>query len=203
MALKTRTITEPKVLVVEGKDDKNFFEALIEHLGLRNIQVEDIGGKTQLRDRLKALVQTPGFPQVTSLGVVRDANNDHDAAFQSVCGALLNAGLRVPERPWITVGGEPKVVVVILPKENENGMLEDLCLEAKISDPAMPCVNQYFECLESQGLDPPINLSKARIHTFLASRRKPDLRLGEAAKKGYWPFEDSAFEEVKTFLQRF
>lgn len=202
MALETREITEPKVFVVEGKDDKNFFEALIEHLGLPNIQVEDIGGKTQLRDRLKALVQTPGFAEVTSLGVIRDANNDHAAAFRSVCRALENANLPVPERPWSAVGDEPKVVVMILPRENENGMLEDLCLEAVNSDPAVPCVDQYFECLKRKDLDRPDNISKAKIHTFLASRHRPDLRLGEAAKKGYWPFEDTVFEEIKTLLRQ-
>lgn len=203
MALETREITEPKVLIVEGKDDKNFFEALINHLGLLKIQVKDIGGKTQLKDRLKALVQTSGFTQVTSLGVVRDANDDHVAAFQSVCAALQNANLPVPERPWMAVGNEPKIVVLILPKENENGILEDLCLEAANSDPAMPCVNQYFECIKKQSLNPPSNLSKAMVHAFLASRPDPDLRLGEAAQKGYWPFEDDAFKQVKTFLQQF
>lgn len=50
-------ITEPNVLVVEGKDEEYFFEALIKQMGLENIQVMGIGGKTNLQPRLKALTR--------------------------------------------------------------------------------------------------------------------------------------------------
>jgi len=204
MALETLRITEPKVLVVEGKDELYFFEALISHLGLPNIQVMDIGGKTQLRARLEALAMTPGFTKVTSLGIVRDANDDYPAAFQSVCGALRNTKLPVPERPLEPVGNERKVAVMILPKENEPGMLEAVCLEAVVSDPATPCLEQYFRCLQEQRLSLPRgrSISKAKVQAFLASRSEPSLWLGVGAKKGYWPWQNNAFDQVKTFLQQ-
>jgi hypothetical protein len=80
-------------------------------------------------------------------------------------------------------------------------MLEDLCLKAVVQDPAMLCVEQYFECLQQEELPLPDNISKAKAQVFLASRRKAGLRLGEAAQAGYWPWEAKAFEQVRDFLQ--
>jgi hypothetical protein len=199
MALK---IEQPNVLVVEGKEEDLFFEALIKHLKLQDIQIMPIGGKEKLRGNLKALVQTPGFSDVIFLGVVRDADANPDTAFQSVRDALQAAGLPTPECPLLPVGEKPRVAVLILPGVDTPGMLEDLCLRAVAQDPAMGCVEQYFECLQHKGLSLPDNMSKAKVQVFLASRPKAGLRLGEAAQAGYWPWETEAFEQVRNFLQQ-
>jgi hypothetical protein len=44
-------IKQPNVLVVEGKEEVFFFGALVKHLGLQNIQIIDMEGKTRLKDR--------------------------------------------------------------------------------------------------------------------------------------------------------
>jgi hypothetical protein len=199
MAVK---IKQPNVLVVEGREEELFFGALIKHLGLQNIQTMPIGGKEQLRPNLKALAVSPGFPEVVSLGVVRDANADPGAAFQSVHDALQAANLPTPERPLAFVGERPRVTVLILPGGDRKGELEDLCLDAIAQDPAMPCVEQYFECLQQKGLSLPGNISKAKVQVFLASRHKAGLRLGEAAHAGFWPWENAVFDKVKDFLQK-
>jgi hypothetical protein len=199
MAVK---IEQPNVLVVEGREEELFFGALIKHLGLENIQTMPIGGKEQLRRNLKALAVSPGFSEVISLGIVRDANGDPDAAFQSVHDALQTVNLPAPDRPLMPVGGRPRVAVLILPEVGTPGMLEDLCLRAIAQDPAMLCVEQYFKCLQQEGLSLPDNMSKAKVQVFLASRPKAGLRLGEAAQAGYWPWNENAFEQVRDFLQR-
>jgi len=194
-------IVQPNLLVVEGKEEELFFDALVKHLGLQGVQTMSIGGKQQLRRNLKALVLSPGFSEVISLGVVRDANADPAAAFQSVRDALQAANLPAPERPLVPVGDSPRVAVMILPEEGEAGMLEDLCLKSVMQDPAMHCVEQYFECLRQKGLPLPSNISKAKVQVFLASRHRAGLRLGEAAEAGYWPWDAETFQQVKTFLQ--
>ena len=196
-------IEQSNLLVVEGKSDQRFFRALIGHWGVRGIQIMPIGGKEKLRRNLKALVKAPGFVQVTFLGVIRDADKDPHAAFQSVCDALQAAGLPVPERPLVPVGEKLRVAVLVLPKEDSPGMLEDLCLRAVAEDPAIDCVEQYFECLKQKGLDLPKNISKAKVQVFLASREKAGLRLGEAAEAGYWPWDNGAFQQVKEFMRLF
>lgn len=195
-------ITASRLLVVEGKDEQLFFEALMQHLGLQNIQIMPIGGKTRLRDNLKALVIAPGFSGVVSLGVVRDADDNPTAAFQSVHDALEAANLPAPTSPLSPTVDSPQVTVMILPAAHSTGALEDLCLQSTTQDPATICVEQYFQCLQQQGLPAPQNLAKARIQVFLASRQEPGKRLGEAAQKGYWAWGDNAFDEVKDFLQQ-
>jgi len=193
-------IEQPNLLVVEGREEELFFEALIKHLGLQNIQIMPIGGKEKLRNNLRALVSAPRFHTVFSLGIVRDANADPNAAFQSVCDALRIVNLPVPKQPLLPAIGPPRVLVLILPGKNKQGMLEDLCLEAVKDDPAMCCVEQYFQCLSKLGIQPR-NLSKAKVQAFLASREEPGKRLGEAAQAGYWRWDCEAFREVKDFLQ--
>ncbi len=162
-------IVAPHLLLVEGKDEELFFGALIKQLGLQNIQVMGIAGKTNLRPNLKALTLSPRFPEVIPLGVVRDADDDPSAAFQSVHDALRAVDLPAPERPLVSAGESPRVTVMILPAENASGMLEDLCLKAVESDSAMTCVEQYFQCLQQQGPPLPSNISKARVQVFLNS----------------------------------
>lgn len=198
----TVEITKPNVLVVEGREEELFFGAFSKHLGLQNLQILPIGGKEQLRPKLKALVLSPSFPEVVSLGVVRDANANPGAAFQSVRDALQAANLPAPERPLAPTGHSPRVTVMILPAESVPGMLEDLCLRAVAPDPAMLCVEQYLQCLQQQGLSLPHNVSKAKVQAFLASRPEAGKRLGEAAQAGYWPWDDATFEQVKNFLQQ-
>ncbi len=198
----TFQITRSRLLVVEGVDEKLFFESLIGHMKLRDIQVLPVGGKTNLRSNLKALTLSPGFGDVVSLAVVRDADKDPIGAFQSVHNALEAVGLPAPASPLSPIGERPRVTVMILPTENASGALEDLCLQSVTRDPATACVEQYFQCLKKQGLPLPQNLSKARVQVFLASRQEAGRRLGEAAQAGYLPWDDKAFEQVRSFLRQ-
>lgn len=195
-------IKQPNLLIVEGKEEEYFFEALTRALGLSNIQILPIGGKQQLRHNLKALKLSAGFPEVVAIGIVRDANADPRAAFQSIRDALQVASLPSAERPFVPAGESPRIIVMILPQEDTAGMLEDLCLRAVDSDPAMLCVDQYFQCLKDHDLSLPHNMAKAKLQAFLASRPEPGKRLGEAAKAGYWPWDNTAFDIVKRSLQQ-
>ncbi|MEM4214544.1 MAG: DUF3226 domain-containing protein [Candidatus Methanomethylicaceae archaeon] len=194
-------IEYPKLLVVEGKEEERFFNAFIDHLGLKNIQIFPIGGKDNLGSNLRALVISPDFSKVILLGIIRDANSDPKAAFQSVCSALKAAELPIPEKPWTLAGDRLKVGVIILPNASSSGALEDLCLDAVQGDPAMACVEEYFRCLEQKKLSLPRHISKAKVQVFLASRDRAGLRLGEAAKAGYLPWDAEAFKQIKYFLE--
>jgi hypothetical protein len=194
-------IIESRVIVVEGKDDKLFFEALVNHLSLNNIQVLPVGGKTELRKYLKAIINASGFDEARSLAIARDANSDPGAALQSIRDALRSSGLPVPERTLIPSGDTLKVVIAILPNENTPGMLEDLCLQAVMHDPAMFCVDRYFQCLQHREIILPSKMSKAKVQVFLGSKPEAGKLLGVAAQAGYWPFDAEAFGQLRTFLQ--
>ncbi len=196
-------ITYPKLLVVEGQDAFQFFKALLRHMRLLDqIEIRNFGGVRDIRTYLRTLVETPGFIQVvTSLGVVRDAETQAESAFKSVCDALKETRLSVPQGPMAIADGSPKVSVYLLPDCTNPGMLETLCLQSVSNDPAMFCIEEYFQCLQRQGLPLPDHMPKARVHTFLSSRKAPNLLLGQAAHEGYWPWDSSVFDQVKQFLQ--
>jgi hypothetical protein len=194
-------IKHPKLLIVEGKEDELFFSAFCHHLGLNDIQVLSIGGKTQLPSNLKALKGVTGFSRVTALGIIRDADEDANAAFQSVCSALQHAGLPKPPKPMTPSSERPRVSVMILPDNQSPGALEDICLKAIAGTPAMRCVDEFFCCLQRHHLPPSKNLSKAKVLAYLTSLPEPDKRLGESAQSGYWNWDHPAFSDLKDFLR--
>lgn len=194
-------ITTPKLLLVEGKDEKNIFTALLSHLSLEDIQVLDIAGKTKIHKKLKALTTlAPNFSNVTSIGIVRDADDKPKGAFQSICSALKKAGLSVPRKQLSFTAERPKIGILILPKPGSKGMLEDICLESIKDTPEVKCIKIYFDCIKKNTKTLPNNLSKAKIHAFLAAK-EPGLRLGEAAQKGRWQWDHEAFNGIKNFLR--
>lgn len=194
-------ILEPNVVVGEGLDEQNFFECFIKHVRLSGIEVRDIGGKTKLEENLRTLKITTGYNKISTLGITRDADDDYAGAFTSVQRALRNVGLAVPREPLTLAGSNPRIVVLILPRPNQNGMLETLCLEAVQGDPAMPCLDAFFRCIEDTVPIQPKNKSKAKVHAFLSTREEESSRLGLAAQKKYWPFDSGAFDVIRNFLK--
>ena len=51
----TDIIHQKKVLAVEGKDEVNFFNALLKYVRISDFEVYEVGGKPQFKDKLPAL----------------------------------------------------------------------------------------------------------------------------------------------------
>jgi hypothetical protein len=203
------TIVKSKLLVVEGRDEEMFFAAALrDHLGLTDLQIMPIGGKTQLTQNLMIVVNDVDFSTVQSLAVLRDADLTAPGAtrasaaqaFQSVCGSLRHVGLPCPAAHGQFAAGTPRVGIFIIPNGVDDGMLETLCLLSVSTLPEFPCVDAYFRCLQGHGAVPN-NLHKARAHAWLASRPEPDRRVGEAAQAGYWPWDSDAFQGLWSFIR--
>ena len=187
-------------ILVEGNDQRNFFEAFIDHLSLANIQIHNFGGVGQLRDFLEGLVDATGFQAVKSVGIVRDAETSAQAAFQSVQSSLRNAGLPVPNRPEERTDGSPAVTVLILPDNNRPGMLETLLNETFTNTPEEACINAFFECIEDSSGVPIQRPHKARAQAYLATKPEPHLSVGVAAKRDYWDLDHPIFDQLRQFL---
>jgi hypothetical protein len=200
--LARNQVIRAKQLLVEGRSAEVLFEALLNRLTLSDIQIQNFGSKDELPGFLKALSSAPGFrEQVTSVGIIRDAETDARAAFQSVCGALRGAGLAVSAQVIVPAGQSPQVRVLILPDATMPGMLETICLRSVAADPVLECIEQYFKCVQQCTVSLPNNMDKARVQAFLASRSRPGLLLGQAARAGYWPWDSVAFDALKQFLR--
>ena len=186
-------------LLVEGNDQRNFFEAFVEHLLLDNMQIQNFGGVDELRSFLLSLANLDGFDTVASIGIVRDAEESGESAFQSVQSSLANAGLAVPASPEERTGSSPPVTVMILPGGAEEGMLETLLCKTFEGSPMDGCIDGFFACAEALP-DSVARSDKARARAYLATQARPHLSVGVAAKSGYWDLDHSAFGSVRSFL---
>jgi hypothetical protein len=206
-------ISLPRVLLVEGYDAFRVFLAFLRHLDLASIiEVRNPGGNTQFDDYFEALTVTPGFSDVVSLGIIRDAETSASAAFKAVCEMLRRhnradpmTSLPVPVAPAVLAEGRPNVAVYILPDCEHEGALETLLLKAIADDLAIACMDKYFTCLSAAGLGSAWNTNrrhKAQLQAFRASRERPGLKLGEAADKGYYPWDSPAFDGINQFLRQ-
>ena len=192
-------ITKNKLLIIEGTDEQNFFTGLLKHLSLEDIQVVNIRGKDKIRSKLKALTLAPNFSDVNSLGIIRDADNNPSGAFRSVCDAMRGAGLVAPRRQLSFAGSNPRTGIMVLPQPGSKGMLEDVCLNSIKDTQEMECILKYLDCIKHETGTLPTNISKSKINSFLAIK-EPGLRLGEAALRGIWLWDNPAFEQIKEFL---
>lgn len=199
-------IEKPYLLIVEGKDDKSFFEALTKKMKIDDqLQIMITEGNPPYTDKIKAITEIPGFfNNVIIMGIVRDADNNALNCMRSIQGALKHNDLPIPDTALriARLEDKPAITVMIMPDCESPGMLEDLCFQSAIDDPASHCVRQYFECLEKNGVEFPRNLPKSKMQVFLASRKKTVSGLGDAAKKGIFNWDDPVFDQVKQFLKQ-
>nr|VFK61081.1 MAG: hypothetical protein BECKUNK1418G_GA0071005_101534 [Candidatus Kentron sp. UNK]VFK69566.1 MAG: hypothetical protein BECKUNK1418H_GA0071006_10164 [Candidatus Kentron sp. UNK] len=200
----------PWFLAVEGKDERNFFEAMLRQLGIQDVQLVDIGGKDQFKTKFSTLYNLDGFQEVRSLGLIRDAEDKAaDAAFSSICSILKKYHLPIPDAPNTVIGGKNqqgkdiRVGIFIMPNNADQGMLEDLCLKSARTEPVFACVDQYMDCCLSAlpENEQPRNPSKAKVQAYLATRKEIANSLGVGAHKGYWDFEHHCFGDIKRFLR--
>jgi hypothetical protein len=167
-----KSITKPKLLLVEGQDEVFIFTELLKTMNLdQNVDVREVGGKDQFPNKIHDLQSVSGYGLVKSLGILRDADDNPESAFQSVCSVLDKVKLPIPIAPLQPKIGPPQVTVMIIPDEHSKGMLETVYLETVRDDPAMTCVDEFFDCLKEKR-DPLSEnaIPKARVRAFLASR---------------------------------
>ena len=205
MEPQPQPITKEALLLVEGKDPRNFFDALSEHLSLsQQLEIINFGGVGELRSFLIGLRGQSGFRNVKRIGIIRDAEKDATGAFQSVQASLKRAGLATPKEPeqLSCDGGQRAVGILILPGQGKPGMLETLLCKTFTDAPECPCIDAFFRCVQEQC--PAANIrkpDKARARAFLATKPDSYPSVGIAAKKGYWPLDHEVLEPVRTFLK--
>ncbi len=197
-------IVHEKLVFVEGVDDVRILDELCKHLGIADVQVNQCGGYQNLARVVETYMALPDFDRVKSLAVIVDADQNIQGRRQSVADTLAQVGLPRPNRPLEPVSESGLTVAyLVVPHDGDGTMMEDVCLSSVADDPAMACVDRYFECLDETGAEAPnpVWAAKARVHAFLASRSRPDLRLGEAAQRGVWNFGDAAFSALTQLVR--
>jgi hypothetical protein len=191
-----------KFVFCEGGDDLAVAVGVAGSIGLTDIRVEPFLGKSKLRDFLKDVQTRPEFAQnkVAAIGVIRDADDDGGAAFQSVRDALVANGFKAPDKNGGFAANGIKVGVLIVGPRGGKGMVEDLCLNSVSNLPEFPCVDEYFQCITQKSGRKDFS-SKAKVRVWMASHVDYELYVGKAAEKGYWDWESPVFDSLKKFLR--
>ena len=189
-------------LLVEGNDERNFFAAMLRHLNMDSVQIQNFGGVNNLRNFLITFADLDGFfESVESVGIVRDAEISAESAFRSVQGALRNANMDVPDAPGIKTGGAPSFSAFIFPDNQSDGMLETLLCRTFADTPLEDCVESFFACVGGETGERLHRPEKSRAHAYIATMPEPQVSVGVAAQRGYWNLDHPAFDDVKRFLQ--
>ena len=209
-------IDKKKLLLVEGKDEVNFFEAILEHEKINDVQIINVKGKDNFKNKLDLLTSSEvsedlGFADIEVLGFIRDADDlKAKAAFDSLSGILEKEGFclkteSIENNIFESSSkefGNKKIGIFIMPNNRDKGALEDLCL-LSIDSEMINCIDGYINCCSISNKD--TNISKAKIRSYLAVQEplRENLTLGLAAKKdkGIWQFNHSGFNQIKKFLK--
>lgn len=216
---KKTEIRKRYLILCEGKDELFFLIAYLNSTPLsatpgfsEDIQVMDFGGNSDLFEQLEVLKVTPGFDEVKTLLIVRDAEKDASAAVQQVRTALKHNGFAAPDRPhqWVTDKGNKDIDIgfLLFPACHEApiaGTLEDLCLSI-LKGPDAPklleAVDRFLERLERERGRDFTRRFKTRLHTCLAvSDDYVGMKIGEAAHAGAFGWSDEKLTPLREFIR--
>ena len=197
-------IRSDRLLLVEGRDEVNLFDALMKHCldAEPTVQVIDAGGKDRFPKNLRALSTAARTrPSLCAIGVVRDADDDAAGAFRSVRDHIRNVGYEPPAVHGKFSDATPSIGVFIVPNGEAPGAIESLCRSSREGDDVSRCVEDYIRCLAEHDAMRSTNVDKTFAHAYLAAMGDPVARIGEGARQGVWDFGSRAFSELSDFLR--
>lgn len=175
--------SHPRVLLVEGPDDKHVVIHLSERSGLtHNFRIVEKEGKDSLLDAIEVEVDIPGR---TVLGIILDANDDPNARWQAVTDRLNRLRQEdhfdlpdLPAQPQpggTIIDGRLRIGIWLMPDNRSTGQLEDFVGSMIPSgDPVWPRAQTFID-----GIPPddrkfaPGKIQRAKVHVWLATRESP------------------------------
>ena len=182
-------MTNRTLIVVEGKEDKNFLESYIKNLGYsdENFECRSIHG----RDKLK--------------GYRNDIENALDKGEKVL--VIFDADLKNPKtkspyenaKTYIEneLEGLEGFRIFLFPDDKSTGAVEDL-LEKIINsehERIFECFAEYKQCISEYNLP---NM-KAKIYAY---REALDIIEKNTFDSRHWDFENTALEPLKSFLNQ-
>ena len=197
-------VSSDRLVLVEGQDEVNLLNSILEYWQIEGLQVIDVGGNRQFSSRLDAVLVNARTRSIelSALGLFRDADGDAAGAFRSITQVLTGLSLPVPASHAEFSHGIPSVGVFIAPDGVSQGAIEAVCWESIKETSIGQCASKYLDCVQYGGALLSHDLGKTLVHTFLAAQTDPTSSVGLGALKGYWPLGHEAFDGIKTFLEQ-
>ena len=212
---KTIEIKKERVLLVEGKGDKDFFDNLLSFVNIDNIQVESIGGKDSLNndfvDKLSVALLSSSI-EIKVVGIVLDADlaqiNSRIDKVNTFIAKINNTDLKNLSFDKIKKCGEftkskTKIGTFIMPDCKNQGMLETLCIKSLDNEPISNCIDNYIYCVESV-LGKLEKIDKRKVQIYIAAKTKDceEKNIGHAINSGMFDLSHNVFDEIKEFLKK-
>ena len=171
----TNPAASPRVLLVEGVDDKH----VIMHLCLRNGITEfDIVDKGNIDQVLRAIEPEVKAPNRQAVGIIVDADDRWQDRWRAVTNQLRKANVASPREPvpaGTIIEGTPRIGVWLMPNNMSSGELEDF-VAAMIpkGDPVWPLSEAYVDDIPvADRKFKPGKTLRAKVHSWLATREEP------------------------------
>lgn len=182
-------------IFVEGGDEERIVQLLTPaHL----VFVQCFDGRTPelVRARTLAAANDPGWPRISRVGVVLDAEESVQDSWSIACDVFKALDLQAPSSPGVVDDcGSSRVGAFLLPDNQALGCSETLLLRA--ATPALSaCIDAFFTCTPNPGTTT-AKRDKARAHAMAAATvdgGRPD---------ALWPQQDrdgAALAQLRRFF---
>ena len=192
----------PRLLLVEGTDDKHVVEHLCRKLASHlAFCCRSAGGADPL---LRAIPLEMKPDERNVLGILMDANADVSARWQAIGDRLHEENVHLPNEPeegGTIIEGDLRVGVWLMPDNSKPGELENFV--AKLvprHDPVWPLAERYIDGIPSK--DRRLFAGKelrAKLHAWLATRARPH-PMGTAIRSGALDANVPAAEKLIAWL---
>jgi hypothetical protein len=193
---KETRIWDERLVLVEGRDDDDFLQALCEQIPIsRKIQILFYRPHGEISACLKLLVRDVRFENVHVIGMTRDADDGAEPANQSLNSAWENASAILQAEDRLL----PLPFFFALPDNRSKGKIEDLCIASPTHPEVLACAEEMYRCASASVH--PSDRPKSVVAAYLAMMNRP-LRLGVGAQKGYWNLDSEAMGPLRSFLRQ-
>jgi hypothetical protein len=148
-------LTEPRVIICEGRVDEAFLRALISKRNLPNFCIrnpEDFGarGIDSIGEAISGLKIMPGFENLAGILVVVDSDDDPQKNFEAVRKQISSLGepFLAPNALLERSSGIPSIQILTLPWINQPGCLETMLYPhlASRHSALASCVDSFLLC---------------------------------------------------------
>ena len=178
MAHLAENVPEPRVLLVEGQNDKHVVLQLCNcRPAIQDFLIRDRDNVEQLLESVGGELNSPGL---LALGILVDADTNPAARWDAVKYRLLEEGIRDLDQPntngvVVTTEGKPRVGIWLMPDNELSGELENFIEEMiPAGDPVWPLAQNYIAQIPPEDRKFTENKElRAKIHAWLATREDP------------------------------
>ena len=198
------------LVLCEGEADVRVLRTIASKANVDNLRVEPFYGKDKLPERLNVLKNEPDFTsnRLNRILVTRDADDGWKNAWDAASNAVKSVfGVELKEAgEWKQIGGGPEIALWLAPRDQSEGMIETLCLQAaRESNPvSFECLDAYTDCLqEKQGIELH-EKERFEIWTLAAEgpvRGRKRLDFNQALERLDFNWNSEAFTEIRELLR--